>query len=104
MRTGKQIELVWQYGKWLFVVGGLYNLACIGALAGAFSYAGLVYAFLLKLVFTAVVLYLHRKFEDRDAIFFYINLGLNRKYLMVWTLAVDFGVFVLMEVLLVLCQ
>lgn len=50
MRTGKQIELVWQYGKWLFVVGGLYNLACIGALAGAFSYAGLVYAFLLKLV------------------------------------------------------
>ena len=104
MWIGKQIELVWQYGKWLFVTGGLYNVVCTGALAGAFSYAALVYAFILKLVFTAIVLYLHRRFEDRDAVFFYINLGLNRKHLMAWTLAVDFGLFVLMEILLALCQ
>ena len=101
---GKHIELVWQYGKWIFLAGMMYNAVCAGFLAGAFSYAGLVYALILKLVFTAIVLYLHRVFEDRDAVFFYINLGMNRKGLLAWTLAVDFGVFVLMEILIALCQ
>ena len=65
-KIGRNIGLVWMYGKWIILVGGLYNLACTSFLAWAFSYAGLVAAFILKTPFTAVVLYLHRVFESRD--------------------------------------
>ena len=101
---GRNIGLVWMYGKWIILVGGLYNLACTSFLAWAFSYAGLVVAFILKLLFTAVVLYLHHQFEDRDAVFFYINLGLSRKRLMAATLSIDFGFLLLLEILITLCQ
>ena len=101
---GRNIGLVWIYGKWIILVGGLYNLACTSFLAGAFSYTGLVAAFILKMLFTAVVLYLHRQFEDRDAVFFYINLGLSRKRLMAATLFIDFGFLLLLEILITLCQ
>jgi drug/metabolite transporter (DMT)-like permease len=103
-KIGRNIGLVWMYGKWIILAGGLYNLACAALLAGAFSYMGLVMAFILKTLFTAVVLYLHRQFEDRDAIFFYINLGLSRKRLMAATLAIDFGFLLLLEILIALCQ
>ena len=101
---GRNIGLVWMYGKWIILVGGLYNLACAVLLASAFSYMGLVDAFILKLLFTGVVLYLHRQFEDRDAIFFYINLGLSRKRLMTATLSIDFGFLMLLEMLITLCR
>ena len=101
---GRNIRLVWMYGKWIILAGGLYNLVCVTSLAAAFSYAGLVTALILKLAFTAVVLYLHRQFKDRDAIFFYINLGMSRKRLMAATLSVDFGFFVFLEILIVLCR
>ena len=101
---GRNIVLVWMYGKWIILVGGLYNLACTSFLAWAFSYAGLVVAFILKMLFTAVVLYLHRVFEARDAVFFYINLGLSRKRLMAVTLSIDFGFLLLLEILITLCQ
>ena len=101
---GKHIELVWKYGKWIILAGMLYNVVCAGFLAGAFSYVALMYALILKVVFSAIVLYLNRQFEDRDAVFFYINLGLNRKGLLIRALAVDFAVFVLMEILIALCQ
>ena len=103
-KNGRNIGLVWMYGKWIILAGGLYNLACAALLAGAFSYMGLVMAFILKTLFTAVVLYLHRQFEDRDAIFFYINLGLSRKRLMAATLSIDFGLLLLLEILIALCQ
>ena len=103
-KIGRNIGLVWMYGKWIILAGGLYNLACAALLAGAFSYMGLVMAFILKTLFTAVVLYLHRKFSDRDAIFFYINLGLSRKRLMAATLSIDFGALMLLEILIALCQ
>jgi drug/metabolite transporter (DMT)-like permease len=103
-KIGRNIGLVWMYGKWIILAGGLYNLACAALLAGAFSYMGLVMAFILKTLFTAVVLYLHRQFEDRDAIFFYINLGLSRKRLMAATLSIDFGFLLLLEILIALCQ
>lgn len=61
-------------------------------------------AFILKTLFTAVVLYLHRVFEARDAVFFYINLGLSRKRLMAATLSIDFGFLLLLEILIALCQ
>ena len=101
---GRNIGLVWMYGKWIILAGGLFNLACTAFLAGAFSYTGLVAAFILKMLFTAVVLYLHRQFEDRDAVFFYINLGLSRKRLMAATLSIDFGFLMLLEILIVLCR
>ena len=101
---GRNIGLVWMYGKWIILPGGLYNLVCAAFLAGAFSYVGLVDAFILKMLFTAVVLYLHRRFEDRDAVFFYINLGLSRKRLMAATLSIDFGFLLLLEILIALCR
>ena len=100
----RNIGLVWMYGKWIILAGGLYNLVCASFLAGAFSYVGLVDAFILKIPFTAIVLYLHRRFEDRDAVFFYINLGLSRKRLMAATLSIDFGFLVLLEILIALCR
>ena len=101
---GQNIRLVWMYGKWIILAGGLYNLVCAAFLAGAFSYMGLVDALILKMLFTAVVLYLHRRFEDRDAVFFYINLGWSRKRLMAATLSIDFGFLVLLEMLVALCR
>ena len=103
-KIGRNIGLVWMYGKWMILAGGLYNTACAAFLAGAFSYTGLVVAFILKTLFTAVVLYLHRVFEARDAVFFYINLGLSRKRLMAATLSIDFGFLLLLEILVALCR
>ena len=103
-RIGRIIGLTWMYGKWMILVGGLYNLACTSFLAWAFSYMGLVTAFILKMPFTAVLLYLHRVFENRDAVFFYINLGLSRKRLMAGTLTIDFGFLLLLEIGITLCQ
>ena len=103
-RIGKHIGLVWQYGRWIILAGVLFNVACSALLAVAFSYGVMVGGWVLKGMYTAVVLYLHRVFEDRDAIFFYINLGLNRKCLMAGTLGIDFGLFLLMEILIALCQ
>ena len=103
-RIGRNIGLVWMYGKWIILAGGLFNVFCAAFLVGAFSYAGLVYALILKLAFTAVVLYLHRRFEDRDAVFFYINLGLSRMRLMAATLSMDFGLLLLLEILIALCR
>jgi H+/Cl- antiporter ClcA len=52
----RNIGLVWMYGKWIILAGGLYNLVCAAFLAGAFSYVGLLDAFILKMLFTAVTL------------------------------------------------
>ena len=101
---GRNLGLVWTYGKWIILAGGLYNLVCTVFLTSAFSYMGLVDAFILKMLFTAIVLYLHRRFEDRDAVFFYINLGLSRKRLMAATLSIDFGFFMFLEILVALCR
>ena len=101
---GRHIGLVWGYGKWILAAGMLFNLVCAAFLAGAFSYVGLVDAWVLKLLFTAAVLYLHRVFEDRDAVFFFINLGLSRKGLMTWTLGLDFGMLLVLEIVIALCQ
>ena len=102
--VGRNIGLVLMYGQWIILAGGLFNLVCATFLAGAFSYVGLVDAFILKMLFTAVVLFLHRRFEDRDAVFFYVNLGLSRKRLMAATLSIDFGFLLLLEILIVLCR
>ena len=103
-KVGRNIGLVLMYGKWIILAGGLYNLVCAAFLAGAFSYAGLVDAFILKMLFTAIVLYLHRRFEDRDAVFFYINLGMSRKCLMAATLSIDFGFLLFLGIVIALSR
>ena len=52
----------------------------------------------------AVVLYLMRQFEHRDAVFFYINLGLTRRRMLATVLAADFLVWALMITIIVIAQ
>ena len=91
-----RISLIWNYGKAQFIVGCLYNVFCTLLLASGFSYSLFVDAFILKVVVYAVTLFLALQFRNRDAIFFYINLGLSRRKLQLSVLAVDFLVLVIM--------
>ena len=86
----ERVLLAAEYGEGQLVLGGLFNVVCASLLATAFSYAGVMYAFLINGVFTMVVLYLRKLFEKRDAVFFYINLGLTRKGMLTVVLAMDF--------------
>ena len=55
-------------------------------------------AMVLKGGGTAVSLYLTRQFENRDAVFFYINLGLSRRRMLATVLAVDYLVWIALVV------
>ena len=55
-----------------------------------FSYTFMVDSFILKGVLMAITLYLVKQFRDRDAIFFYINLGLSRRKLFISVVLIDF--------------
>lgn len=59
-------------------------------LLSGISYTFFVDCFIVKMLVTAITLYLVSKFRDRDAIFFYINLGLSRKKLQVSVILADF--------------
>ncbi len=50
----------------------------------------MVDSFILKGVLMAITLYLVKQFRDRDAIFFYINLGLSRRKLLISVVLIDF--------------
>ncbi len=50
----------------------------------------MVDSFILKGVLIAVTLFLVKQFRDRDAIFFYINLGLSRRKLLISVILIDF--------------
>ena len=50
----------------------------------------MVDSFILKGVLMAITLFLVKQFRDRDAIFFYINLGLSRRKLLVSVILIDF--------------
>ena len=50
----------------------------------------MVDSFILKGVLMAVTLFLVKQFRDRDAIFFYINLGLSRRKLLISVILIDF--------------
>ena len=100
----ERILLTAGYGKGLLILGGLFNVICATLLASAFSYAGVVWAFMLKTVFTAVVLYLRKQFEKRDAVFFYINLGLTRKGMMAAVLAADYLVLAILLTIIMLVR
>ena len=90
MTLPERIRLTWNYGKPMFLVGGIYNAFCTFLLAKGFSYSFFVDAFILKVFLTAVTLFLVKQFRDRDAFFFYINLGLSRRKLLISVVLADF--------------
>lgn len=85
-----RISLIWRYGKGIFIIGAVYNLVCAGFQTLGFSYTFMVDSFILKGVLLAITLYLVKLFRDRDAIFFYINLGLSRRKLLISVVLIDF--------------
>ena len=84
------ISLTWRYGKTQLLIGTVFNLVCMHYLSIEISYSFFVDCFIMKVPVTAVTLYLVRKFRDRDAIFFYINLGLSRRKLQTSVILADF--------------
>jgi hypothetical protein len=90
MTLRDRISLTWRYGKGLFLIGAVYNLVCAGFQSGGFSYTFMVDSFILKGVLLPITLYLVKQFRDRDAIFFYINLGLSRRKLLISVILIDF--------------
>ena len=83
-------RLAMGYGKVLLICGTLFNVVCAYFLAEFFFYAGVLESLILKVLYTVVVLYLVRQFEHRDAVFFYINLGLTRRGMLATVLGMDF--------------
>ena len=75
MTLRDRISLTWRYGKGIFLIGAVYNLVCAGFQTLGFSYTFMVDSFILKVALLAITMYLVKQFRDRDAIFFYINLG-----------------------------
>lgn len=90
MTLRNRISLTWRFGKGLFLIGAVYNVVCAGFQAGGFSYSFMVDSFIIKAVITAIVLFLMKQFSDRDAVFFYINLGLSRRKLLVSIILADY--------------
>ena len=90
MTLRDRISLTWRYGKVIFLIGAVYNLVCAAFQAGGFSYTFLVDSFIIKAAIIAITVYLVIQVRDRDAIFFYINLGLSRRKLLVSVILADF--------------
>ncbi len=85
-----RISLIWRYGKAQLLIGAVYNLVCMNFLLIDISYTFFVDCFIIKAFVTALVLFMASKFRDRDAIFFYINLGLTRRKLQVSVILADY--------------
>ena len=85
-----RIFLTWRYGKAQLLIGAVYNLVCMSFLLSGISYTFFVDCFIVKVVVTAIIMYLASKFRDRDSIFFYINLGLSHRKLQVSVILADF--------------
>ena len=100
MTLRDRISLTWRYGKGLFLIGGVYNLVCAGFQSGGFSYTFMVDSFIIKTVVIAITLFLMKQFSDRDAIFFYINLGLSRRKLLASVIVIDFLVLAILMAIL----
>jgi hypothetical protein len=90
MTLRDRISLTWRYGKSIFLVGAVYNIVCAGVQAGGFSYTFMVDSFIIKAIITAITVYVVTQFRDRDAVFFYINLGLPPRKLLINVILTDF--------------
>ena len=97
MTLRERISLTWRYSKAQLLIGAVYNLVCMNFLLSGISYAFFVNCFIVKVPLTAVTLYLTNKFRDRDAIFFYINLGLSRRKLQISVILADFLMLVILR-------
>ena len=85
-----RISLTWRYGKAQLLIGAVYNLVCMRFLLLGISYTFFVDCFIVKVLVTALTMFLANKLQDRDAIFFYINLGLSRRKLQISVILADF--------------
>lgn len=104
MTLQDRISLTWRYGKVIFLIGAVYNLVCARFQTLGFSYTFLVDSFILKVALMAITLYLVKQFRDRDTIFFYINLGLSRRKLLISVILIDFlSLAVLMAIVYLIC-
>ena len=92
------------YGAGLLVLGGLFNAASATLVSMTGSYSMVFLSLILKVGVSAVSLYLNRRFENRDAVFFYINLGLNRRRMLATVLAVDYLVWAALVAIILLCR
>ncbi len=90
MTIRDRILLTLHYGKGILLIGAVYNLVCSGFQSSGFSYTFMMDSFILKAVLTAVTMYLVMQFQERDAIFFYINLSLSRRMLLISVIVIDF--------------
>lgn len=90
MTLRDHISLTWHYGKAQLLIGAVYNLVCMSFLLSRISYTFFVDCFIVKVLVTATIMYLASKIRDRDAIFFYINLGLSRRKLQISVILTDF--------------
>ena len=98
-----RVYLTWSYGKAQFFVGAVYNVFCTWLMKTAFSYSFFVDAFILKAIVCALTYYLTKQFQNRDAIFFYINLGLSRRRLQMSVVLIDYmALAILLPTLLLL--
>lgn len=103
MTVKERIYLTWSYGKLQFLVGAVYNFMCAQLLATSFFYPILVDAFILKALVYAITIYLVKQLRDKDAVIFYINLGLSIKKLQLSIFLIDFlSLAVLMAAVVVL--
>ena len=90
MTLRDRISLTLRYGRAQLLIGAVYNLVCMNYLLSEISYTFFVYCFIIKVVVTSITLYLVSRYRDRDAIFFYINLGLSRRKLEISVILADF--------------
>lgn len=102
MKVADRISLVWRYGRLHFLLGAVYDVLCILLLISDFSYSFFVDAFILKALFTAITMYLVNMFQNKDSIFFYINLGLSKRKLQMMTITADFLLFAVLQLVVLL--
>ena len=93
MNLRDRIYLAWLNGGWQAIIGGVYNVSAALLIAFTQTYALAVNVFILKIPFTAIVLYLSHKLRSRDTCFFYINLGFSRWHFQIVVLITDFILF-----------
>ena len=99
-----RVRLTVSYGWVLLVCGALFNIASGVLLATSLGYSGIDISLLFKLLCTGVLLYLQRQFEHRDAVFFYINLGLTRRRMLAEAVAMDYLAWALMIIIIVIAK
>ena len=96
MNLHDRISLTWRYGKAQLLIGAVYNLVCMNWLLSGISYTFFVDCFIVKVLVTAITMYLASKIRNRDAIFFYINLGLSIRKLQISVILADFLMLVIL--------